>query len=101
MQRFNELWTVRIIPEGFAQLTNRHRQHRLADRDLGPDRIEERRLRHQLFRMLDEVPQDGKGFPSERNLLRTTPKLLVDWIEMKEQGNLGLPRLHTSLPTKI
>jgi heptosyltransferase-2 len=60
-------------PERFAQLAHRYRRHRVADRHVGPNRIEQRSLGDQFAGMLNEMAQNGKGLAPETNFLALAP----------------------------
>ena len=80
------------------QLTNRYREHRVADGRVRPDRLQERRLRHELAWLRDEMAKHREGLGRERTRLRSAPQPLVPQVNPEvfapQDGGLlhGAPR---------
>jgi hypothetical protein len=68
------------IVQGFAQLTHDIFQNRIADEGLWPHRIQDLLFRHKLTAAFDQKFEHAKGFGTQRDRARLSPKALVDEI---------------------
>ena len=72
-----------VVVHRLAKLPDAGLEHRIADVGRGPDAVEQLLLGHQLARVLDEKPQDGKRLRPQRDPLRAFPQAFIRQVETK------------------
>ncbi|HQR38650.1 MAG TPA: hypothetical protein PLF26_09630 [Blastocatellia bacterium] len=75
------LW---IVVERFAELANSHLQDGVADKSLGPDRVEKLFFCHELAPALDQMVEQRECLGPERDCMRASPQALAR--DVKPEG---------------
>ncbi len=83
MRGLDVLRRLGVVAHRLAKLPDAGLEHRIADVGRGPDAVEQLLLGHQLARVLDEKPQDGKRLRPQRDPLRAFPQAFIRQVETK------------------
>ena len=97
MSGFDEAGRLGIVRERFADLTNGHFEHGVADKRVRPDRRDQILLRDELTRFGNKVLEHREGLGPELDGLRTLPKTLVHEVEC-ERGEMDVAWMRHELP---
>src|SRR5262249_47847750 len=91
--RLDETRRGALVAERRSELADGEPDDVLRDRDVPPDRVEQRLLRHQLARSLHEVLEDGEGLRPQRHGHPVPAELAGAQIEL-EGGEIDDLELH-------
>jgi hypothetical protein len=94
VHRLDEARRARIVAEQLADLADRDREHRVADRRLRPHVREQVGLGDELLRPLCEVVQHRQDLGRHRDRLVAAPQAAVRWIDAEVAEGKDRARRH-------
>jgi hypothetical protein len=101
---FDEPRRFRIVGQGFADLTDRDLEHRVADEGVGPDGANQALLRDELTRTRQQMLEHRERLRAQLDDLGAPPQALVDRVEVERSKTNstvvghGVPRVTEDLP---
>ena len=101
MHGLDEPRGLRFVAQHPAQLLDANRRHRIADRHLWPNGVQQSLFGYKLTLVIDQIGQYVEGLAPQADLLVVPPKLGVCRVETKRwEGKLPLAHVLPARKTK-